>query len=252
MKNTKSNPLDEYYKNTQNITFEEIKNTSYKETLENICKDGNSFTDYGYYKYFIKKNEKINLSKLRLEIDIFFGIYSQNDCEFQINITNIGLFQKGNILKNKLRFINTIPVVSLIYEDEIFVETTEDSYLLFTCLGLELRKFFSLNSILIDKFTCKEGKIFKNAELFDKYKLPLCRLPYEIKKEKIPKFENYGIKDKIDSMNETNEYQEKYDLILTEDNKESIMKNFDLLDYYITKKMDGKVIENKEKKEKKE
>ena len=181
-------------------------------------------------------------------MDIFFGIYSENNCEFEINITNVGLFQKGNILKNKLRFINSIPVVSLIYEDEILVETTENSYLLFTCLGPQLRKFFTHNSILTDKFTCKEGKIFKNREAYEKYKLPICRLPYEIKKHKMPKFENYGIKDKIESMNETNEYIEKYDLILTENNKEHIMKNFDLFDYYITKKIESKEI-IKEKKE---
>ena len=235
------NPLDDYYENTQNITFEKIENTNFKQTLEYMYRDGNPLQYYGYYKYFIKKNEKINLSKLRLEMDIFFGIYSENDCEFQINITSIGLFQQGNILKNKLRFINTLPVISLIYEDEILVETTEDSYLLFTCLGPELRKFFATNSILIDKFTYKEGKIFKNASAFDKYKLPLCRLPYEIKKHKMPKFENYGIKDKIESMNESEEYKEKYDLLLTEGNKETIMKNFDLLEYFITKKIEGKL-----------
>ena len=235
------NPLDDYYENTQNITFEKIENTNFKQTLEYMYRDNNTLKYYVYYKYFIKKNEKINLSKLRMEMDIFFGIYSENDCEFQINITSVGLFQQGNILKNKLRFINSIPVVSLIYEDEILVETTEDSYLLFTCLGPELRKFFAVNSILIDKFTYKEGKIFKNAEAFDKYKLPLCRLPYEIKKYKMPKFENYGIKDKIDSMNESEEYKEKYDLLLTEDNKETIMKNFDLLDYYIAKKIEWKL-----------
>lgn len=249
MSNKTKNHLDDYYENTQNITFEKIENTSYKQMLEYMHKDCNFLKNYGYYKYFIKKNEKINLSKLRLEMDIFFGIYSENNCEFEINITNIGLFQKGNISKNKLRFINSIPVVSLIYEDEILVETTEDSYLLFTCLDLELRKFFAVNSILTDKFTCKEGKIFKNREAYEKYNLPICRLPYEIKKHKMPKFENYGIKDKIDSMNETNEYIEKYDLILTEDNKEHIMKNFDLFDYYITKKIESKEIVKKEKKE---
>ena len=50
--NNNKNPLDDYYENTQNITFEKIENTNFKQTLEYMYRYGNPLKYYGYYKYY--------------------------------------------------------------------------------------------------------------------------------------------------------------------------------------------------------
>lgn len=223
------NKLDRYHISTQNITFDKINSTSYIDVIKYIVEHN---VDNGYYKYNIPKNKKINISRNKSSVDIFFGIYSDSDCEFKININNIGLFQEGNILKNKIRFINPIILTSLL-DTEIVIETSSDCYLLFSILHNELRNFFATNYIVIDKFVYFEGKISKEEDIeFNKPFFPCIKLV----NYKFPSYTNYSIKDKIDSINETDEYKEKNSLFLSEKEKEYIMKDFDLLDYYITKK----------------
>lgn len=224
--------LDDYHNYTQNITFDKIDVITHSEAIRNMFEYK---TDYAYYKYWLPKNIKFNISSIRGQVDIFFGIYSENNCEFKIHTSNIGLFQEGNIIKDKIRFINCIPVISLPFEDEISVELTSDGYLLFSILHSELRKFFTVNNIIIDKFICMCGKMHKDD--INISKLTLFESLLQPKYYKLPYYDNYSIKDKLDSINKTEDYKEKYDLKLNENDKEKIMKNFDLLDYYITQKI---------------
>lgn len=218
------NKLEQYHFNTQNITFSQIHNT-YKDALISMVKD-NSVSSY--IKYPVQKNEKINIQYLKNFSDIFIGIYSNHDCEFKITVENLGIYQEGSILKNKLRYINYIPIVSLIRnENNIEIETTSDSYLITSIIHVELRKFFATESFTLENFN------FRNGTIDNKYYKTLFILPT---------YEKYGIKDKIDSIDENNDFKEKHGLNLTEKEKKQIMFDFDLFDYYLNKKIK---IENK-------
>lgn len=225
--------LNFYNIKIQNIEFEEVKDT-YTDAILNMV-ENNSI--YGCYKYLINKKTKINIPN-RGDIDILFGLYSENDCEFKIEIGGVGLFQEGNILKKQIRYINSIPVVSLKKETDIFVETTEDCYLIFSVLNVEFRKILLDYSLLTGEFIFNEGNIYRytNQTFYD-YKIPFLPIGKEKEKIRLSQFSNYSIKDKIKNMKQSQEFKEKNGLLLTEYEKEYILRKFDLLDYYMTEKM---------------
>lgn len=97
--------FDTFFEIIKNLKIEDIKNISCQDSIKNDIAAG---ADFSNYKLFINKTDKFKLS--RMDIDLLFGLYSENDCEYKIFYDNT-VIKEGIALKNKITYIPPLPLI---------------------------------------------------------------------------------------------------------------------------------------------
>ncbi len=216
--------LDCYKKSIQKLCFEDIHCDSFIECFNEFI--NTPIRTFNFFKY---KIEPKTIERLYPRMDIFFGLYSKCDeCTYKIYLNeknsaneNKKLILSGFLLKNKLTHILPIIIVAL-QHNYIEVEVSEETYLLVGIVENELRRKLADSSFKIKNHAYNKGYLKVDETSSVQY-------------SDFPVIDRYNIYTKLDSVFEDNEYKEKYGLQLTDKNKQEIMSNFDLFNYYLRK-----------------
>ncbi len=211
-----------YFSNIKNIKIDDIKNTTCDECMSDILRKD---SDFSHYKIFIKSNEKLLLKYQ--EIDMVFGLYTlEDDCEYKISCY-YGTISKGNILKNKLTYILPIPVVCVPYVD-IYIESTHNMIILCSILSNPLTKLLAANSHKIPNFDILGGILRKTNDVSSCFH---C-------------LNTYTIEDKINNIDKSKEFIQKFNLELTNDDAKIISQDINLLSMFIDKRIEINKLNN--------
>lgn len=230
--------MKEYTQTIQKLHFEDITNTTIYDCIKEM--DINNKLKFSHYKCRIESNKKERLE--RGNIDIFFGLYTEHDnASYKIYTGTYDeddpkeeLIMSGKLLKNTLTFIVPLLYVAVAY-NYIEIEVSVETYCLFSIVEANFRKYIACHTHRLNDFHyC--GGVLTNLANHPEKKHTLPKL------NTFPVISTFGIYTKIDNIyNKDDDYKREFGLDLNHDDKQTILNDFDILDYYITAKIKNEI-----------